>query len=139
MNLAAAVLPARARSATAVRWFVVAVAFTVVSAGTLVLCRDGLGLSTPLAALVAGEMATVMRFVVNETLVFRTLRGAWPVRLWRFHVASAASFALWWAMTVALTAAGMHYVLASFVGNAACLVWGFATSFWWVWADRSAA
>ena len=125
------------RSATAVRWFVVAVLFTVVSAATLVLSRDGLGLSTPAAALVAGEMATVMRFFVNETLVFRPLRDAWPVRLWRFHLASAASFAVWWGMTVGLAAAGMHYVVASFVGNAACLAWGFVTSFWWVWAERS--
>lgn len=116
------------------RWWLVALLFVALNIPLLYLSKDVAGLSLPLASLVTGELATLARFIANDRWVFRRANPNWT-RLWQFHVAVAGSFALWWIVTNGVSILGLHYLLASVVGNASTVALGMGTHFLWIWRE----
>jgi putative flippase GtrA len=56
----------------------------------------------------------------------------------QYHAAVASSFGIWWAVTNALSAVGLHYLLASIAGQAVSVSWSMLTNFGWIWRRRQA-
>jgi putative flippase GtrA len=129
---------ANGHTGAAGRWFAVAVFFVGVNMALLYSCRDGLGMSLPLATLVAGEASTLLRYLANDRWVFGYTRPSWH-RCWKFHATVLASFALWALVTDVLAASGAHYLVASVAGNMSTVAWGLGSSFLWVWRSQPVA
>ena len=119
-----------------VRWLVVAAGFTMGSLGVLYVLKDRLGLPLAAATLLSAEIATLLRFFVNNRWVFddgtATLR-----KLWQFHWANAGSFVIWWMISNLLPRYGMHYMVAATAGAAGSAAFGMLSNFLWIWRDRS--
>ena len=118
------------------RWWVVGLAALAVSFPVLYGLRDGLGLSVPVATLIYVEIGTIWRFLVTDRWVFSHPRTTWR-RLAKYHLATASSFVVWWAVTNALSMFGLHYLLASVAGTAGSVTVSMATNFLWIWRDRA--
>lgn len=84
------------------------------------------------ATLISAEACTVLRFLVNENWVFHTRQHCW-FRLGQFHVANAAAFIIWLAVTNLLVLKGVHYQLASVAGVGCSFGASFISNFFWVW------
>jgi putative flippase GtrA len=87
----------------------------------------------PIATAVAAEVLIVLKFLMNDRLVFN---HAWPTfgRLVRYHGASAGALVVYWVVVNALSIAlGVVYVIAFVVGTAAAFTWSLLTNFLWVW------
>jgi putative flippase GtrA len=120
------------------RWWIVGLSFIAVNIGLLYVFVDLLGMPVLVATLLAAEIGTLMRFVINDRWVFRqtklTLR-----RLWQYHVANAGSFSIWWVSTNALVFLGGHYMIASVIGMGCSVFFSMATNFFWIWTHKSEA
>jgi putative flippase GtrA len=120
------------------RWWVVGLAFLVINIPLLYVLHDVLGLAVWLATLTGGELGTLARFLVNDRWVFGH-RHPTLQRTLQYHVAVASSFCIWWAVTNGLAQIGLHYLLASIVGQAASVGWSMLTNFGWIWRRRARA
>src|SRR5438552_3285978 len=81
-----------------IRWFVVAFGFSLGSLGLLYLFVEVFRIRLAVATLLSAEIATILRFFVNNLWVFD--RSASSVKgLWQFHCANAGGFAIWWCIT----------------------------------------
>jgi putative flippase GtrA len=120
------------RAWTIVRWWVVGIAFAVVNIGLLYLLHDTWALPLVAATLIAGELGTVARFVINDRWVFGHSRPTWK-RLIEYHAAVASSFVIWWSVTNLLALWGLNYLVASLAGQAFSVGWSMVTNFLWIW------
>jgi putative flippase GtrA len=120
-----------------VRWWLVGLAFSGVSLPLLYAFHDLLSLALPVASLIAGELGTLLRFVVNDRWVFGNSAPTWK-RFWRYHAAVASSFGIWWLVTNVLPGWGISYLLASIAGTACSVGWSMVTNFLWIWRTRRA-
>jgi putative flippase GtrA len=87
----------------------------------------------PIATAVAAEVLIMVKFLLNDRLVFS---HAWPTlgRLVRYHGASAGALVVYWVVINALSLfLGVVYVIAFIVGTAAAFTWSLLTNFLWVW------
>ena len=114
------------------RWWAVGLLFLVINIPLLYSLHDVLGLPVWLATLVGGEIGTILRFLVNDRWVFGNPRPTW-LRLFKYQIAVASSFAIWWAVTNALAQIGVHYLVANVGGQMASVGWSMLTNFGWIW------
>jgi dolichol-phosphate mannosyltransferase len=119
------------------RWWIVGLAFYGGGLGVLYVFRDVLGLSLTVASLVAAELITLLRFLINDRWVFGHARPTWR-RLWQYHVAAAGGSAIWWIVTNTLPRFGIHYLVASTVGTACSMFLSILTNFFWIWRGKPA-
>jgi putative flippase GtrA len=126
------------RTWTIIRWWVVGLAFAVVNIGLLYLLHDVWALPVFAATLIAGEVGTLARFVINDRWVFGHPRPTWR-RLFEYHAAVASSFVIWWSVTNLLTLWGVNYLLASLAAQACSVGWSMVTNFLWIWRKRATA
>jgi dolichol-phosphate mannosyltransferase len=97
-----------------------------------------LRMPVPAATLLGGELGLLLRYFVNDRWVFHESARSWR-RLWQFHVAAAAGFAVWWLVTNILARAGVHYLIAAVCGTAASACCSVVTNFLWVWRSAGAS
>ena len=93
----------------------------------------------PIATAVAAEVLILIKFLLNDRLVFN---HPWPTfgRLVRYHGASAGALVVYWLVVNALSLyLGVIYVVAFVVGTAAAFTWSLLTNFLWVWGDGTDA
>jgi len=117
------------------RWWIVSLAFWVAGLGVLYVFIDFLRLPLIVGTLLAAEVTTILRFVVNDFWVFGQDRLAWR-RLWQFHIACAGGAAIWWSVTNVLPRWNVHYLVASALGSALSAIFSVVTNFKWVWRNR---
>ena len=84
-----------------VRWLVAGLIFMGLNTALLYLFVHYLRMSVPLATFLCAEACTLLRYVLNDTWVFRSPKLTW-VRLWQYHVANGAAFVVWWIAANAL-------------------------------------
>jgi putative flippase GtrA len=132
-RLANAVSP---RAWTIVRWWVVGCAFAVVNIALLYVLHDAWALPLIGATLIAGEVGTVARFLINDRWVFGHPRPTWK-RLVEYHAAVASSFCIWWSVANLLPLLGVNYLVASIAGQACSVGWSMTTNFLWIWRKRA--
>src|SRR4051812_21720383 len=94
-----------------VRWVAVTVVFTGVSLAMIRVMVSLLNWPYALATVISSEACTLVRFITLDRSVFKKT-GGMGTRLWQYHVASAAGFAVWWICANALQSHGVHYLLA---------------------------
>ena len=114
------------------RWLTVGGSFLFINAFFMWIFVEKIHLAVFVATLISAEVCTVLRFFVNENWIFRTGQHCW-VRLGQFHVANAAAFVIWLALTNLLVLRGFHYQLASVAGVACSVGASFLSNFLWVW------
>jgi putative flippase GtrA len=115
-------------------WFLLGLAGSVVELGLLRGLYELMHWPLPLATLVAAEVLILAKFLLNDRFVFGHAFPT-PLRLVRYHGASAGALLVYWLVINALTLlAGVVYVAAFVVGTAAAFTWSFVTNFLWVWA-----
>jgi putative flippase GtrA len=114
------------------RWWIVNLAFWVAGLGVLYVFTDRLRMPLMAGTLLAAEIMTVVRFLVNDSWVFGRDRPTWR-RLWQFHVACAGGSAIWWSVANVLPRWGVHYLIASALGSACSAVFSLTTNFKWIW------
>ncbi|NES83118.1 MAG: GtrA family protein [Moorea sp. SIO2B7] len=115
-----------------VRWWIVGLAFTAGNIPILYLLVDMLGISLIVATLIAAELVTILRFLVNDRWVFGYFSPTWK-RLWQYHLANASSLFIWWLIANLLPKLGIHYLLASILATCCSVGWSMITNFLWVW------
>ncbi|HTB80142.1 MAG TPA: GtrA family protein [Opitutaceae bacterium] len=118
------------------RWFVVGFIFAGIGLGLIKLLASSLGWPYTIATLTAGEIGTVLRFLVVDRWVFNHRRPTWG-RLWQYHVANAAGFAVWWSAANLLKSAGVNYLLASIFAMFFSIGFNLLSNFWWIWRKRA--
>jgi putative flippase GtrA len=126
------VLVAGMRWRAFLRWSVVAVGFSGISIALLSLLVEALHLPLGGATLLAGELATLIRFFVTNRWVFGCKAVTW-LGLWQFHCANALGFLVWWVLTTLLSHYGVYYLLAATVAIAGSSVFNLLTNFLWIW------
>jgi putative flippase GtrA len=124
------------RSWTIIRWWIVGLAFAAVNIGLLYLLHDMWALPLMAATLLAGEIGTAARFLINDRWVFGHPHPTWK-RLIEYHAAVASSFCIWWTVANLLPLVGVNYLLASLGGQACSVGWSMVTNFLWIWRKRS--
>lgn len=117
------------------RWLVVAVGFSAVSIGMLYVLVDWVGVSLLLATFLSAEIATILRFFVNNRWVFDDRTGTWK-GLWQFHCANAGGFVVWWSITNLLPHYGINYLIAATAGIGGSVGISMLTNFLWIWRSR---
>ena len=117
------------------RWWIVGLSFYVGGLGVLYVLRSVLGLPLEIGTLLAAELTTLLRFFINDRWVFGHRRPTWW-RLWRYHVAGAGGFAIWWIVANLLPRFGIHYLLASTIGTGCSISISLLTNFLWIWRRR---
>lgn len=121
-----------------VRWWVVGIAFGVVNVSLLYLLHDLWGWALPIATLIAGEVGTLARFLINDRWVFGNRLPTWR-RLVEYHVAVLSGSLIWYVVTNVLPQFGVQYLLASIIGQACSVGWSMLTNFGWVWRPRTSS
>lgn len=123
---------------TMLRWWIVGIAFAGVNIAFLYVLVDLMHLPVLAATVLAAEVGTILRFLVNDRWVFGQRRLTWR-RLWQYHVANAGSFGIWLATTNLIVLAGVHYMVASLIGMGCSVLLSIATNFLWIWRHKSEA
>jgi putative flippase GtrA len=121
-----------------VRWLMVGVVFACVGLGLLKLMVGVLGWPFTLATLLAGEIGTVLRFLVVDRWVFRHSRPTLK-RLWQYHIANALGFGIWWSVANFLKAAGVQYLAASVLAMFFSVGVNMLSNFGWIWRKPAVA
>lgn len=125
-------LLSKIRQIPQIRWLLVGALFFLINAVLMAFLIEGLRVAIFTATLVAAELCTILRFFANENWVFRTRRNCW-IRLGQFHLANAAAFFVWLAVTNLLVHAGLHYQIAAVAGVGCSVGVSFLSNFVWVW------
>jgi len=123
---------------TMLKWWIVGISFIAVNLVLLYLFIDILGLTVFVSTLIATEIGTVMRFLVNDRWVFGHRTPTWG-RLWQYHVATAGGIVIWLSMTNLITWWGIHYAIASVVAMACSVFVSMLTNFLWIWRHKHGA
>lgn len=121
-----------------VRWWIVGSAFAVITIPLLYVLHDVLGLPLPIATLIGGEGATLLRFLINDRWVFGNRVPTFR-RLFEYHIAVLTGSVIWYTVTNLLPQWGVQYLIASIIGQACSVGWSMLTNFGWVWRPRSKA
>lgn len=127
------------RSRRVSAWFLLGVTASLVELALLRVLYEVLAWPLPIATAVAAEVLILVKFLVNDRLVFG---HSWPTwsRLVKYHGASAGALVVYWIVVNGLAALlSLPYVLAFIVGSAAAFAWSFLTNFLWVWAPARRA
>ena len=114
------------------RWFIVAGIFTGVGLGLLKFFVGVLHWHYAISTLIQSEICNVLRFFVNDRWVFLCPRPTLR-RLWKYHVANAAGFIVWWLCANVLKNAGMNYLVASLVAMIGSVGVSLLANFGWIW------
>ncbi len=115
-----------------VRWWIVGFFFMGINIPLLYWFKDLLQLPLPIATLIAAELSTIFRFLINDRWVFHHPKPTWQ-RLWQYHVASVGSFIIWWGTANLLPQFGIHYLIAAVLAAACSVCWSMTTNFLWIW------
>ena len=120
------------------RWFFVGLIFLGMGLSLLQFFVGYLGLPFWAGSLVQAELCTLLRFLVNDRWVFDRRRPTWS-RLWKYHVANAGGFAVWWSIANSLQLLGVPYLWAATLPVVFSTLVSLVTNFLWVWrSDRRA-
>jgi putative flippase GtrA len=119
-----------------VRWWIIGLFFTGVNIPLVSVFYDLIGFPYTWATLLASEVGTLLRFLVNDRWVFGYLRPTWK-RLGQYHLAIASSFAIWWSVANILKQWGVHYLLAPVFATGCSVGWSMVTNFLWIWRKKS--
>ena len=114
------------------RWCAVGVFFTGLTIPILYVFHDVLGVRLSVASVVTWEICAIIRFFVTDRWVFRESQSTLR-RFWKYHVAAASTFVIWWTATNLMSRWGVHYILASVLATGCSMVWSLITSYRWVW------
>lgn len=99
---------------------------------------EGLHVRLTAATLFSAEIATVLRFFVNNRWVFDNRAATWK-GLWQFHCANAGGFLVWWFITNVLPHYGVHYLIAATAGIGGSIGFSMLTNFLWIWRSGGVA
>jgi putative flippase GtrA len=114
-------------------WFLLGVTASLLELALLRGLYEGLQWPLPIATAVAAEVLIVVKFLLNDRLVFN---HTWPTlgRLVRYHGASAGALVVYWLVVNGLgLLLGVEYVIAFLAGTTAAFTWSLLTNFLWVW------
>ena len=117
------------------RWWIIGITFVGINIGSLYFLVDRLGLPVVMSTLIAAEMGTILRYACNDLWVFKQEKLTF-LRLFKYHIANAGSFAVWWAVTNLIILNGGHYSIASIMGMASSVLLSVATNFLWIWRRK---
>lgn len=120
------------------RFCAVGASGVVVNGGVLFALHSGLSVPLTLAAVLATETAIITNYTANNVVTFPGRR--WSLgRLLRFNVASlvAAAIAIG-ILTVLVSAAHLHYLLADMIAIAVAAGINYVASVWMVWSRSPA-
>jgi putative flippase GtrA len=121
-----------------VRWLAVGVVFAGIGLGLLKVIAGVLGWPYILATLLAGEIGTVLRFLVVDRWVFCHSRPTLK-RLWQYQIANVLGFGIWWSVANFLKAAGVQYLVASVLAMFFSVGVNMLSNFGWVWRKPAVA
>ena len=119
------------------RWWIVGCGFIGVNLGLLWLCIDVAGIAVFPSTVIASEVGTLLRFLVNDRWVFGHARPTWK-RLWQYHLATIGGFVIWLTLTNLLVHQGLHYALAALGGMCGSILVSVSTNFLWIWRRQHA-
>jgi len=115
-------------------WFLLGLTASLLEFGLLRGLYELLHWPLPIASAVAAEALILLKFLLNDRLVFNHT-GPTFRRLARYHGASAGALVVYWLSLNALSLLlGIEYIAAFIVGTAAAFTWSLLTNFLWVWA-----
>jgi len=118
-----------------VRWLVAGLVFMGLNTFFLKTFVGWFALKPFVGTICAGELSTLLRYVINDRWVFGRSRLEWR-RLWQYHVANSGAFAIWWVATNLLIYLGTNYLLAGVLAVAFSTGFSMASNFYWVWRKK---
>jgi putative flippase GtrA len=120
------------------RWLFAGLVFMGLNTVFLKVLIGWLGLGPMIGTLCAGELSTLLRYVINDRWVFGHRQLSWR-RLGQYHVASAGALALWWVATNVLISMGINYLIAGILAIAFSTGFSMASNFYWIWRKQHPA
>lgn len=78
------------------------------------------------------EHYTLLRLLANDRWVFGQRRPT-LARLWKYHVANAGGFAVWWTTANSLQRLDVPYLWAATLAVVCSAILSLPTNFLWVW------
>jgi|GEM_PF-1014035 len=143
-----------------VRWWAIGLFFTGINIPILLLLDEIFKLPWLLSTLIAAELATLLRFPLNDRWVFGYPRPSWK-RLWQYHAANFSSLVIWLiaanlfpaivtsqmsvnllsamgleSQTAAALLAKLEKPLAAILATCFSVGWSMATNFLWIWRKK---
>jgi putative flippase GtrA len=120
------------------RWLFAGLVFMGLNTLFLKALIGWLGLRPMVGTLCAGELATLLRYLVNDRWVFGHQKLSW-LRLWQYHLANAGALALWWIGTNIFISMGINYLIAGILAIAFSTGFSMASNFYWIWRKKHPA
>ena len=118
-------------------WIASGFAMLFVSTAILYLFVDILKIKLLLATFLTAECALIIRFVINQRIIFKSSSENLTKQFLQFHIASASAFFVWWSATNLLAFNDIHYLVASLVAVGFSTGVNFFTNFFWVWKNET--
>jgi putative flippase GtrA len=103
-----------------------------VGVGLLKILAGVLAWPYAIATFCAGEICTLLRFLMVDRWVFSHQRPTWK-RLWQYHLANVVGFAVWWSAANLLKSVGVHYLIASVLAMFFSVGFSMLSNFLWIW------
>ena len=104
---------------------------------TLYILVDLFSVSLIIATFLCAEIALLIRFLVNQKIIFRVSGGGLIRPLIKFHAASASAFIVWWGVTNLLAYMNIYYIYASILAVGFSSGINFLTNFLWIWKNET--
>ena len=118
-------------------WLISGFFMLFVSTLILYILVDYLEIKLLVATIVSAEITLLIRFLINQKVIFKSADGNILRPLIRFHLASASAFIIWWGTTNLLAYNNIHYIYASVIAVAFSSGINFMTNFLWVWKNET--
>ena len=118
-------------------WLVSGFFMFFVSTLILYVLVDFLAIKLIVATIVCAEIVLLIRFLINQKVIFKPSDGNMLRLLIRFHLASASAFIIWWSTTNLLAYNDVYYIYASIIAVALSSGINFITNFLWIWKNET--
>ena len=115
-----------------IRWLAVGVLCAGIGLGLIKILAGMLAWPYALVTVCSGEICTILRFLMVDRWVFGHQRPTGK-KLWQYHVANVAGFAIWWSATNVLKATGANYLLAPVFAMFFSVGFNLLSNFLWIW------
>jgi len=93
-------------------------------------------LTLPIATILSAEIGLLIRFLVNQKLIFKK-KDQLIKSLINFHISSSITLIIWVSLTNILSMLEVHYIFASIISLFVTTTLNFIFNFFWIWKTET--
>lgn len=117
-------------------WLISGAFLVLVTNLILFIFVDLYNLSLKMSTIITGEIGILLRFIVNQYLIFKK-KDLLLKSLWNFHLSSFLAYIIWVVATNYFASLGINYLIASLLAILFSMITNFVLNFFWIWKKET--